>query len=460
MRLWSLIAAFLVPGMLFAGYLDDIGYTELLARGITEDGTGVTVVQVEASSSNSTYAYLPNPADSAFSGVVFTDASSSYNGTISSHATMVGKYFYGSASMASGISSVTTYYVSDWLGSGFLNSSPQTAPKIELNDVVNHSWVGSKGSNSEDLKALNRLDFAIERDDFVCVVGVNNGSASTSPNLLASAYNVISVGLSNGNHATSGSTVNTSVTYPLIVVPASVGYTSYATPVVSSASALLIQAAREREETSTNGDKSEVIKAVLLAGTTKDTLASSWSRTDTSPLDAIYGSGMLNIANSYDILTAGEQAANGVVASTGWDYNTMSLNASVFYSFDLMSVAELSVSLTWNAIYSGNNYNSLSLSLPNFNLYLYRLDEGGLTEELIQQSIDPDGNVEYLYLPNLASGSYAIEVRYAGNTSGSLTSASYAVAWNAVVPEPTSGLLLLLGGLGIFVARKFAARDK
>jgi hypothetical protein len=447
-----------------ATYLDDIGYTalvaELQAASIAvPDGTGVTVTQTEASTGTSTsggvtyYAYLANSA--LFSGVTITNASAAaYPAAISSHANAVGGYLYGDASMASGITSVTAYAVidaaSDWLGSGFLDVSSgisHTAPKVESNDVLNASWVGSLGSDANDKIVLNRLDYSIQHDDYVAVVGTNNGP--TPRELLDGAYNVISVGLTNGGHAEGTSTVNPSVSFPHLVVP--LGVTSYATPVVSSAAALLIQTARGSSTTSANGTKSEAIKAILLAGTTKSEF-SSWTRSDTSPLDATYGAGELNVQNSDDILTAGEQTAGGTVAATGWDFNSISRNATVSYSFDLSAASDVSIALTWNAIYSGSNYNSLSLALANLDLTLYSVGGGGVLS-LVQQSIS-SGNIEDIWATDLNVGSYVIKVTYGSNYSGSLSSAEYALAWQSsltAVPESSWFAFATLGALGVIV---------
>lgn len=463
-----LAAAFLLPGELRADYLDDVGYralvAELQAAGKpVPNGAGVTVSHVEASVGTdtsvtpNTYAYLAD--SSLYTGVTITNASAvHYAAVISGHANIVGNNLFGDGSMGSGITNVTAYLADDWVGTGQLNFTSTafsvTAPNFETNDVANFSWVGQFAAASNDKIVLNRLDYQILRDDYVAVVAVNNGSVAQ--NLLASAYNVISVGLTSGNHAAGTSaTVNSVVTYPQLVVPE--GATSYATPVVSSAAALLIQTARSSSTTSTNGANSEVIKAVLLAGATKSEF-SNWSRSDTAPLDATFGAGELNVQNSYRILAAGEQTANGIVAATGWDFGTIALNATVTYTFDLAVEGDVSVALTWNAIYSGGNYNALSLSLANLNLYLYAIGEGGALT-LVQQSLS-SGNIEALWATDLAAGNYALKVTYADNASGFASSADYALAWRTTysdltaVPEPAWTAVILAAGLGIVIVRR------
>lgn len=453
-----------------ATYLDDIGYTALVAElqssGTTvPNGTGVTVAQVEAPvgttvvSGTTFYQYLPTAGN--YSGVTFTYSSTAvYPGAVSWHADLVGDLIYGNSSMGNGISQVAVYNVNDWLNSGYLNFGSVSAPKVETHDVVNHSWVGSTGSTTNDANILRRLDYSIERDDYVAAVGIQNSGTAATPNLLSGAYNVISVGLTSGAHMSGTSSINAGVTYPHLVVPVSV--TSQATAVVSSAAALLVQTGSSMG--SAEAMRSETVKAVLLAGATKDEIP-SWSHTSTTPLDATYGAGELNIQLSHDILTAGEQTPSvnpsALVGVTGWDYNTVSMSQTVSYYFDLTGGGDISIALTWNAVYAtGGNYNNLTLSLSNLNLSLYEVDENGTLGALVSQSIASTGNIEYLWATDLAAGNYVIQVNYAGNAAGSPTSAGYAVAWvnTNAVPEPSVVGLAALGLLAISSRRSRSHR--
>lgn len=448
-----------------ADYKDDIGYTalvqELADQGIIlPNGTGVSVTQAEASISTTTsngrttYAYLPTSSN--YTGVTFTNNTSiTYDSAVSSHADMVGSLIYGDLSMGNGISAVTTVYAGYWINNGFLRTgSTFLAPAAETNDIQNHSWVGTTGSASQDQSILNRLDYAIERDDFVAVVGVNNGP-NADQNLLSSAYNVISVGLSNGNHSsTPTSQVNAGLQRPLVVAP--VGTTSEATAIVSSAASLLIQQGRALPTSQTNAVKSETIKAIIMAGATKSEL-SSWSRTDTSPIDSVYGAGELNVQNNYHIMAAGEQApsasSSAVVAATGWNYNNITNGQTVSYYFNLATASDVCIALTWNALYTGTNYDNLTLALADLNLLLYSVDgSGNLT--LLEQSISSTENIEYIWKMGLSGGSYVIQVKSASGTS------DYAVAWQSsdspqAIPEPSAVILILVGGIvGLIVLHR------
>lgn len=452
------LSPMLFPASVRADYKDDIGYTALqLQLGVNiPTGDGVTVAQVEADAdSSSAIAYLPDTADSSFSLDNISNATTSgayTSSSISTHATMVGKLIYGSEAIASGISSVSVYNANDWLVNR-LRYGVNAAPRTESKDIENHSWVGSTGSSTSDANILQRLDYSIQTDDFVAVVGVNNGTGAEQ-NLLSSAYNVIGVGVSSGNHSSDLTTIDGAGRLVVhLVVPVST--TSEATAVVSSASALLIQTARSNSMT--NGEKSETVKAVLMAGATKSEF-SSWSRTTTQPLDATYGAGELNVQNSYNILVAGEQNANASteVAATGWDYGTVSSSTEQTYRFTLQDESSLSVALTWNALVSASSgWTDLTTSLANLDLQLYTAD-GLSLGSLLDESLSTVDNVEYIWLENLAAGSYILVVK-----SASSSSTDYAIAWQTI-PEPQTFFLLGIGlaliACSIVRKRSLAAR--
>ncbi len=454
-----------------------IGYTdlvnELTASGSTvPNGSGVRVTQSEApvsttgTGASTVYAYLPDP--SLYTGVTITNQSAaSYTGTSSWHADMIGQAIYGNSSMGSGVTNVDLYFWADWIQTGKLNYGTSSAPKTEANDVMNASWVYTTGNATADRNILNRLDYSIQRDDYVAVVGINNHDlgTETQQNLLASAYNVISVGRSDGVHVSGTSTtVNTGVTFPLIVAP--VPTTSEATALVSGASVFLVSAAQSgtgvAHNTSVNGTKSESIKAILLAGATKAQFP-GWSNSASHPLDATYGAGQLNVYNSYHILMAGEQTpsatSSNLVANTGWDFNTINLTSAntISYYLNLTSGGSFSIALTWNALYTavGGDYTNMTLSLANLDLYLYTVTSGTVGS-LVLSSTSTADNVEYIWSSSLAAGNYVVQVKNLVS-SGTI---DYAVAWqnNGAVPEPGTIALLSLGALALGVAARSRRR--
>ena len=197
----------LLAGEVRADYKDEIGYTDLqaLLGPATPSGAGVTVTQVEAVEP-ATGSYLPSQANAEFTGKTITDKTGTATNT-SGHATTVGRYYYGNlTSIAPGVNTVDAYAAGDWLGDGYLDPDGffDQEPRTEARDVQNHSWIGT--GSTQATNSTRRLDFAIRRDGFTCVVGLNNGAGTSVPLLLAQSYNAISVGRSDGSHSRGGTT--------------------------------------------------------------------------------------------------------------------------------------------------------------------------------------------------------------------------------------------------------------
>ena len=88
----------------------------------------------------------------------------------------------------------------------------------------------------------------------------------------------------------------------------------------------------------TDGARSEVIKAMLMAGATKGEFANwidpttglvnPWNRTQTRPLDDVFGAGELNVYNSYLIGIGGKQSASAEPAGGGGRLLRLGLSGS------------------------------------------------------------------------------------------------------------------------------------
>lgn len=431
---------------------DQVGFTQLsleVGAGL-EDGTGITVGQVEAPDGNGNY--LPNLAAAEFTGKIITDGSGSNAGT-NSHANSVAVRQYGnSTSLSPGVTSVTGYEANDWINSvlGFDTDSvmageQKAAPMAQNFSVMNHSYIGNGLTVAEATEINRRMDLVAERDNVTMVVGANNGAANATPQIFAQSYNSITVGLTNGNHSHTPTNLNgVGRLKPEIVAPA--GATSFSTPVVASAATLLRQ--QGASSPSPNAILNEVTKAVLLAGATKDEFP-GWSNSSTQPLDATFGAGELNIYNSYQIMAGGEfdggasEGATLDIASRGWDYEaSLADQASLFYNFEVTSpTANASVILTWNTSISdtGGVLDYDTLDLANLDLRLYD-SSSTFMGSLIGESISTVDNVEHLYLLGLATGDYTLAV---SSTSGAT---DYALAWQfTAVPEPSSLAALAIG---------------
>jgi len=442
---------------------DDIGFTSLQGTlGLAmPTGLGVSASQVEAPEASTYY----RPDTSVFTNQSFIFPSGGATG-ISSHATTVGRYFYGNSSLSPNLGAtsagdqISSWEVNNWLFAGSLKTGTQNAlPTVESRDIQSHSWVGTSGNTTTDTEILRRVDFAITRDDFVATYGLNNGVV-TLPNLMAGSYNGISVGLSNGSHSYGLTTIDgIGRMKPDIVVPTSA--TSWATPTVGGAASLLIETARN-ETSLNNGARHEVVKALLLNGATKDEaeFSRSWTHTETAPLDPIYGAGELNILRSHNNLTAGEFSASTAILaeSTGWDLGIASDVTSQLYFFDLPTGYEgaITASLAWDRMVTATdtqqgqsvNY-SFESALANLNLHLYQANGFSLAT-MIDQSVSSVDNVEHLYFQGLQAGRYALSV------SSDTLDSSYGLAWNTdlvAIPEP--GALMLSGlALALFQRRR------
>ncbi|MFT3991577.1 MAG: S8 family serine peptidase [Luteolibacter sp.] len=416
---------FLVPFTAHADWQTEIGLTRLQTLNSDELPTNVSagLTHVEATESGN---YAPDTTSSVFSGKTFNLKSGT--SSTSSHANTVATNFYGTTSCLPGTSTIDLYTASDWISSGFLNTGTTSTPATETRAVQNHSWIGSSSYDSE---ILSRLDYAIDRDGFVCVVGVNNGTSTTLPNLLCQAYNTISVGLANGGHSAGLTTLTEADRQkPEIVAPATL--TSYATPMVSGAAGLLYSKLTTAYSL-TGADRPRVIKALLMASATKNTL-SSWSPGSTSPLDAVYGSGELNAYHAYSTLRSGRAAASSSSSTQprGWAAESVTGNGSNTYYFSIpagSSETPFSAALVWHRKVTTGNAGSTRTWTPSvnhLNLKLYQAS-GFTLGSLVKSSKNTVDNVQLIYQSALASGDYALVVE-----SASTTATTYGLAWHSL----------------------------
>ena len=215
----------------------------------------------------------------------------------------------------------------------------------------------------------------------------------------------------------------------------------------------------------TDATRSETMRAVLLAGATKQEFP-AWDRTTTRPLDEVYGAGELNVYNSYKILEAGQFAGSTTLPSSpvgekGWDYQSgINPLGAVYYDFDIAAGhtwIDFSMILTWNMNIIDQDPSLLVFNpmeqLANFSLDFFS-STGGILGPLLDSSLAPSANTEHIYFPTLGSGRYSLRVMSDLNTD-------FGIAWRATaVPEPGetamfAGVLLLLS---IVVSRSLKHR--
>ena len=442
-------------GVVAAGWQDEIGYTRLageLGPGVPR-GAGVSVSLVEATLSEAGGEYLPSaetaPAAGNFAGKVFEFRSGI--SPVSFHAERAGSFFFGNntdpragdASVApwagSGPAARVECYESDgWMGADGLRRGGAELPEVGTTRVGNHSWIGRIGddlSADEANEILQRLDWMVAASDQVAVVGLNNGAASVVPPLLGSAYNVISVGRTDGWHSTGTSAAEVDGpgrVKPELVAPMTT--TSWATAVVSSCAALLAEAG---EAVVVPGRRSEVLRAVLLAGARKDPFP-GWSRTRTRPLDGHFGAGEVNVWRSHRIVTAGEvvDGRPDPVSRSGW-HGAAALAAGQAREYALRVpdgcvAREVSAVLVWNRMLGttgDDRWSGVTPELANLDLVL----EGGMDREPAEpldcSESGAGGSVshplEHVYQRDLPAGGYRLRVVHAGSGPA----APYALAW-------------------------------
>jgi hypothetical protein len=230
--------------------------TDLQARlglGNTPTGAGVVVAQVEGEDPQGSGNYGPNQGHSEFAGKIFI-APGLPPGN-SPHATLVGQNMYGSAtSIAPGISTIYLFEAGAWATAGYLRSGQAGLGPLPTPGGVkmfNNSWIASFGSVAADNDCMRRADHVIDRDELIIVNGTNNGGPQ-SP-LMTYMFNGISVGLSNGAH-TAGVVPagydGPGRMKPDIVAPSSA--TSFAAPILDSATALMVETANTDPSLSLN----------------------------------------------------------------------------------------------------------------------------------------------------------------------------------------------------------------
>jgi hypothetical protein len=442
------------PGEL-AAIAGETGWDDLYARleGAVPTGAGEIVAMAEAPSGTD---YAPDVAHAEFAGknIVLKSGPSAASG----HATTVGQHYYGLfTGISPGPTEVRAYEASDFVGNGFLGGTVlSNMPKIVNWRIENNSWIGGGGN-----VLLLKYDYAIEDQDILVASGVNNGPGPLDVPLLSHLFNGIAVGRSDGNHHAGGTLPgygDPGRQKPEMVAPA--GATSFATPLVSGAGALLRETALTHALLAANPDalEPEVLKAALLAGAehrlgwANNAPQSGPSRgLATQPLDALYGADELDVNNAHWILTGGERptAASAALAPetrhNGWTLAPLAASESRYWRFEVEAEKPyVSVLATWNRLvppsFSGG------FDVPEVDLELWSVDGGGNLVSLVGdgglssfasgnvKSASAIDNLEHLYATELAPGAYVLEVARAAD--GVAASFDVAVAWELKCAEP------------------------
>ncbi len=411
--------------MLTAGDLDTIGLTSLLAREPGLTGSGVTIAMAEASLTPNGTVYQASPETASQDPAKFTffDASTTYPVSAgfsaakeSWHANSVAGNFFGPSGVAAGVDAIkifdANYFFYTIVGNGTNIGAP----------IVNQSFIFREQIPAIDSSYDNYSDFY----KVLFVNGVNNGSATLPPSP-ATMYNGIAVGLANGG-GSAGPTATGGRSKPDIVAPSSL--TSFATPYVSGAAALLIQAGARGDGgtgTAASAVDPRTLKALLLNGAVKP---AGWTRQGSEPLDRRYGAGVLNVNRSHLQLSGGRHSpttsvsytsgaahlpptaiSGNVTSLTGWNNGTIqnARSGSTFkdrvdhYFFDLPSSQSGAFHAVCTLVWNRQNGQS---GINNLDLFLY----DATTNALVSSSASGVDNVEHLSLSNLPAGRYVLQV--------------------------------------------------
>ena len=319
----------------------------------------------------------------------------------------------------------------------------------------------SNGGSRADL--VRRFDKFVEENDMVACTAMSsnfNHNWTTSGN----SYNSLVVGGANVRPRHTRMNDHGGPRYkPDIVTRSGLSdsTTSYSSPTVCSAAAVLLERARVDGNVA-NAYNSVVTKAILMAGATRFDyritvfwekpwhdddyaidrtsllrhplfLSGNWVRDSSGvPTDRQYGAGSLNMLGAYDILDAGEFDAEGTVpvGVRGWDYaRRLAVGDSVTYPMSIARESMFSAVLAWHRYVD----DSIVSHLPDYELSVY--DANGVRVAL---SDSTTSNVE-LVETKLAPGTYQMKVRVKSD-GGSTDELSYGLAWTTkeVLAQPTS----------------------
>jgi hypothetical protein len=453
--------------------LDAIGVTLLRTVTTNVDGTGIRVAQPEADSGASPPDFEVNPADIAvqqpaglFSYITSSGTTNNFPnflGSDSPHADEVASNFYGLPfGIATNLAHVDNYDANYFIQVseqiiGFSTNYTVTLPSSNIDDsVVNQSFIFDGPTVPEQQAVDSAYDNYAARYNTLFVSAAGNAGPVGPP---ATSYNGIGVG-DYGGGSSFGPTLDNGRAKPDITAPEN--YSSFSTPEVSGAAALLMQAGLRGDGGSDTNSPADIrtVKALLLNGAIKP---ADWTNNPPSPLDPRYGAGVLNVFNSYKQLTGGKHGfivatavplgnphppagAGGTIgALSGWDFNTITSSATSdeinHYYFNVTNGSSnaaftATATLVWNRQLNKTNIN-------NLNLFLY----DAVSSNLVAASTSVVDNVEHIWLPQLPPGRYDLQVLKNGGLNPVSNSETYALAFEffslslKVVPSGTNVVL-------------------
>jgi hypothetical protein len=442
---------------LHAQDLNEIGVTLLRSVATNTDGTGIRVAQPEAPGTNIPPDFEVNPAYSFVqkpAGLFTyfeTNGTASFFpnslGTESGHADTVASNFYG---FPGGVAT-NVVHVDNYEANYFYNNVIAAGLPPNINDaVVNQSFIFGYVPGQVPVSEQQQLDsqfdnYAAQYNTLFASGAGNGGPGSGTVAPPSTCYNGMSVGAYGYAFSSVGPTEDNGRAKPDIVAPASA--TSFSTPQVAGAAAVLMQAGLRGDGGGDTNSPSDIrtVKALLLNGAVKP---ADWTNNPPSPLDARYGAGVLNVFNSYEQLAGGKHGyiaaanvplgnphpptgATGTIgALSGWDFNNLSSSSNFdgvnHYYFNVTNgISNATFTATTTLVW---NRRQNQAEINNLNLFLYNAADSNL----VAGSTSLVDNVEHIFVSNLPQGRYDLQVWKAGGIPGVSivsTSETYALAW-------------------------------
>jgi len=424
--------------------LDIIGVTLLRRVDASLTGNGVNVVHPEVGGTTAPPQFEVNAAVVGVQASLLTYISSNGTATVfpnsvgseSLHADSVGVNFYSPSSGVAPQVAHVDNYDADYFANNIILA---VLPPAISGPVVNQSFVFSGLNSSAQATVEQDYDGYAANHNTLFVSGAGNGGAVMVP---ATCFNGIGVGAFGGSSSVGPTSDGRSK--PDVTAPA--GATSFSTPYVSGSATVLLQAATRGDGGANISAASDVrtLKALLLNGAVKP---AGWTNGATTPLDARYGAGVVNVFNSWTQLRGGQHAfieatsnpsgsphppganPNNEPTLAGWDFNSISNLRSLltyneevnhyYFSFSPPGGGQfaLTATLVWNR-------SSGQTAINDLNLFLYDAANGNL----VAASTSAVDNVEHICITSLPAGRYDLQVQKNPTSQVSATE-SYALAF-------------------------------
>lgn len=492
----------------YAGQREDVGYTQLQDRlgENTPTGKGITVSAYEPKSheygqenSGKPMGWVPaileenNHVNTVemFQGLPMAVKS----GNTSGHAAAVSRFMFGKEhGVSQGLETVKFHFLDDYIANllyprtFYQATYPFYQYAVFESSVNNFSTISDFGGNNKAF--LHRFDWATEKEDTVNLISAGNNQYTNASAIFSSSLNGIYVGLTSGWH----SRYTTQHHYlaqnrPDIVAPNA--NTSRGTGTITGITAVLMETASTAELSDLgltkantpirNAERSETMKAILMAGADRTTNNSRnnafprekdgtpkkdedgkylpWYIADISDykknddfktangLDTRYGAGQANVETSYDILMGTEQASledNGAqtVSLLGFDYDesfglgVKGQQANEIATYVLPTLeqdADIAITLAWNADIASYNGVFNAVAVYDLDLWLYQVIDDEVT--LIASSESDTANTENIWASLEAGGDYFFRVDTTKNLIALLW--DYAIAWRVTERDLT-----------------------